>query len=69
LERVLYRVAIEAQLVELLGHGFDIMRMAVSDADDSVTSIEIQILLSLVIPHMASLAVVDGYVEKWIYVK
>ncbi len=69
MERVLYGVAVKAQLVELLGHSLHIVRVAVSDPDDCVTTIEIKVLVSLVVPHMAALAVVDGYVEKWIYVK
>jgi hypothetical protein len=37
--------------------------MAVSDGDDGVASIKVEIFLTFIVPHLASLAMVDGYVE------
>ena len=69
LEWVLHGVAVETEFVYLLGDCLDIVRVAVTDADDCMTAIEVEIFLPLVVPHAATFAFVDGYVEKWIYVK
>ena len=69
LKWVLHGVTVKAQLVQLLGHCLDIVRVAVSDTDDSMTAIQVKVFLPLLIPHMAALAVVDGYVKKWINVE
>ena len=61
-------VGIEAQLSSLLCKCFDIMRMAVSDADDGMTAIEVEVLLAFVIPDVAALSARYGDVEKGIYV-
>jgi hypothetical protein len=45
------------------------MGMTVTYADDSVTTIQVKILLTLLVPHPASFAVIDSDVKKWIYVK
>ena len=61
-------IGIEAQLCGLLCKCFDIMRMAVPDADDGMTAIEVEVLLAFVIPNVATLSACDGDVEKGIYV-
>ena len=44
------------------------MGMAVTDADDSMSAIEVQIFLSLVIPHLASLALDNVHIEEGIHI-
>ena len=68
LQGVDYRVAVKAQRIELLRQRFDIMGMAVTDADDSMSAIEVQIFLSLVIPHLASLALDNVHIEEGIHI-
>jgi hypothetical protein len=41
----------------------------VADADDSMSAIEVQILLALLVPHLAALALNDVHVEERIYVE
>ena len=43
--------------------------MAVTDADDCMTAIEVKILLTVLVPHVATFAALDGDVKKRIYVK
>ena len=43
--------------------------MAMANRYDGMTAIEVEILLSLVVVHIASLAMVDSYIKKRIYVK
>ena len=69
LQRVLYRVAIEAQLSHLAADSLYIMWMSVTNADYGVSAIQVQILLSLTIPHMTTLATFYGYIKEWIYIK
>ena len=61
-------IGIEAQLSSLLCKSLDIVGMAVSDADDGMTAIEVEVLLAFVIPNVATLSACDGDVEEWIYV-
>ena len=68
LQGVDYRVAVKAQRIELLRQHFDIMRMAVADADDSMSAIEVQIFLSLLIPHLASLSLDNVHIEEGIHI-
>jgi hypothetical protein len=69
LQGVLYGIAVEAQCVQLLGHSFCIMRMAMTYADDSVAAIEVKIFLSFGVPNGASFATSNGYVHEGIYVE
>jgi hypothetical protein len=39
-----------------------------SDADYGMTAIKVKIFLSLIVPNLASLSSVDGYVHQRIYV-
>ena len=57
------RVRVEAQGVELLGHHLYIVGVAMSDADHSVTAIEVEILLSVVIPDVTTLTLHNVYVK------
>ena len=62
-------VAIEAKLAKLRGHSLDIMGMAVAHAYHGMATVEVEVLTAIGVPHAASLAVVDGYVEKRIYIE
>lgn len=56
LQLIDYRIAVEAQPVELPGNLFDIMRMAVANADNGMSAVKIEIRLPLVVPHCAATA-------------
>ena len=56
LEHVDDTVGVESKLIELLGEHVDIVGMAVTDADDSVSAVEVEILLPFVVPHMDALS-------------
>jgi hypothetical protein len=45
------------------------MGVGMSDADDGMTAIQIQILLSLVVPNLTTFALNDVHVEERIYVE
>lgn len=63
LQWVLDRIAIETQLVELLGHLLYIVWMAMSDGDHCVSAIEVKILLTFIVPYLAALAALDGDIK------
>ena len=69
LERVDDRVGVETQARSLLCQALDIVRMAVADADDSVAAVQVEILLALVVPHLASLALDNVDIEEGINVE
>ena len=62
-------VTVKAKLFHLTAHGLHIVWMSVADADDGMTSIKIQILSALVVPHAATLATHDIDGEKGIDVE
>ena len=62
-------VGVEPNLLQLLRHLIYIMGVRVPDADDGMTAIEIQILLSLVVPNLAAIALHNVDIKKWIYVE
>jgi hypothetical protein len=41
----------------------------VSDADDGMSAIQVQVFLTFVIPHFAALALYDVHIEERIYVE
>ena len=43
--------------------------MAVTYADYGMTAIEVQILLTFLVPYLTALSLYDVYVEQGIYVK
>ena len=57
------RVGVEAQTVELTLESLDVMRMAVADAYHRVTAVEVEIVLTFVVPDGASAAFYYVYVE------
>ena len=69
LQLINYRVGVEADLTELFGYLLQIVGVRVSDADHSMSAIEVKIFLTFVIPYLATLALYDVYVEERIYVE
>ena len=63
------RVAVEAKPGQLLLQHLHIVRVAVSDADDSMPAIQIQVFLTLVVPHLATFSLDNVDVVERIYVK
>jgi hypothetical protein len=63
------RVAVEAQLLQLCGHHLHVVGMAMADADNRMTPVEVKILLPFVVPYMAAFALDDVYVEEAIYIE
>ena len=63
------RVAVEPQPVELGCHHLHVVWVAVADADDGMATIEVEILLSLVVPDMTATAFDDVHVREGIYIK
>ena len=43
--------------------------MAVAHAYHGMATVKVEVLTAIGVPHAASLAVVDGYVEKRIYIE
>jgi hypothetical protein len=43
--------------------------MRVADADDSVPAIEVEVLLSFLVPNLAALSLYDIDIEEGIYVE
>ena len=56
-------VGVETNLLHLVIDSLNIMRMTVTNADDSMTSIEVKILLSFIVPYAGSFAPYDIDVE------
>ena len=50
-------------------HLFDIVWMGVTYGDHGMSAIKVQILLTLVVPHLAAFALDDVHVEERIYVE
>ena len=69
LQPVNHRIAVESQLPQLFAHLLHIVRMRVTDADDGMPAIQVQILLSLIVPDLTALSPHDVYIEQGIYVK
>ena len=55
--------------MQLTADFLDVVRMGVADADDGMTAIEVEVFLSLVVPHVAVLSAHNIDVEKWVNVK
>ena len=68
LQGIDYAVGIETQLAGLSCECFDVVWMAVPNADDSMSTIEVEVLLTFVIPNVATLSACDGDVEEGVYV-
>jgi len=62
-------VGVEAQVVELLGEHLHVVRMTVTDADNGMTAIEVEVFLTLVVPYVTALTFYYIDIEKWIYVE
>ena len=62
------RIGIETQVVQLVGEHLHIVRMAMTDADNGMTAIKVEIFLPLVVPYLAALSFYNINIEKRIYV-
>ena len=68
LELVDHGVGVEPQLSRLAVEGFHVMGMAVTDADDGMPAIEVEVFHALVIPYLASLSFDDVDIEQGVNV-
>jgi hypothetical protein len=41
----------------------------VADADNSMSTIEVEVLLPLIVPHFTTFSLYDVYIEQWINVE
>ena len=69
LQLVNHRVRVEPNLIELLRHLLYVVRMRMSDGDDGMTAVEVQIFLPLVVPYVATLSFHNVYVEQGINIE
>ena len=69
LQLVNHRVRVEPNLIELLRHLLYVVRMRMSDGDDGMTAIEVQIFLALVVPYVATLSLHNVHVEQGINIE
>ena len=60
-------IGIESKRVQLLGEFLDIMRMAMTDADDGMAAVKVKIFLAFAVPNVAAFALDDVDVEERIY--
>ena len=58
------RVGIETQVVQLVGEHLHIVRMAMTDADNGMPAIEVEIFLTFVVPYLAALSFYNINIEK-----
>ena len=63
------RIGVESQFAHLLGYLLNIVWMRMTNADDGMTAIQVQVLLPLVVPYLASLSPDNVHVEEGIYVE
>ena len=69
LQFVNHGVRIEPDVLQLLRHLFNIVRVRVSDADHGMAAIQVEVFLTLVIPNLTALALHNVHVEERIYVE
>ena len=69
LQGILNGVAVEAECLQLLCHCLDVVWMAVTYADDGMSAIKVQVLLSLTVPDGATFATCNGHIHKRVYVE
>ena len=60
-------VGVESDAVQLFGYLADIVWVCMSDGYDGMSSVEVEVFLSFVVPYVASFAADDVHVEKRIY--
>jgi hypothetical protein len=63
LKGVLDRIGIESQIADLALQAFHIMRMAVADRDNCMTSIQVKVFLIVLVPYPCALTFGRGDVE------
>ena len=64
LNGVVDRVAVEVEPFKLFGNHLDEMRMSVSNGNDSVSAIKVNVFVTLVIVDVASVALDNVHVKK-----
>jgi hypothetical protein len=45
------------------------MGMRMTDADNSMATVEVEILLAFIVPHFTTFSLYDVYIEQWINVE
>ena len=63
------RIRIESNFVKLLCYLTNIMGMRVTNADNGMSTIKVEILLTFVVPHFTTFSLDDVYIEEWINVE
>jgi hypothetical protein len=63
------RVAVEPYLLHLTADGLHVVWVAVADADDGMTAVEVEIFIAFSVEDMASAATHDVYVEEGVNVE
>ena len=69
LEFVDHGIAVEAQLSHLAAHGLHVVGMCVTDGDDGVAAIEVEVLRSLFVPNATAFATRDGHIHQRINIE
>lgn len=69
LKRVPDTVRVEPYLPELRGECGDIIRMAMSDRDDGMAAVKVQVFIAFVIADMTSFRRDGGHIKKAVYVE
>jgi len=60
LKRNMNGIGIEPYLVQLVGDPLDIMRMSMTDRNDRMATIQIEILLPFLVPHIGAFCLYDS---------
>ena len=63
------RIGIKSQLCNLVAYHFHIIRMCVTDRNNRMTTIQIKVFRTLIIPYMTTFSLDNVYVKKRIYIK
>ena len=69
LQLVDHRIGVEPNLLQLLRYLINIMGVGVPDADDGVPAIQIQVLLSFLVPYSTAFALDNVYIEERINIE
>ena len=69
LQAIHHSIRVEANLRELVGDFLDIMGVSVTNRNHSVTTIEVEVLHTILIPQIGSLGLHRLHIEQRIYIK
>ena len=61
-------IGVETKRCNLTAYHVDIAGMGMTNGDDGMSAIEVEILVALVVPHLAALALDDIHIEERIYI-